>query len=232
MEISEEQARAQWFLRNGNGNPERVDIKFWEYMIRVRQPAHWARRKFKKIGGNAGGGASKKRYTDPVWCFTRNGRTVTQLKDGRIVYTAGEHEDWYDSDFCIYNDVVVEDTNGDIEIFIYPDDVFPPTDFHSATLVDGEIYLIGSLGYRELRRPGETQVLRLDLHSFSISRVEPTGETPGWLSHHDAHYIRNENCIEVWGGKTIEDAGSPNDLVPLAGTYRLHMTTFEWVRVA
>ncbi|KAK4449002.1 hypothetical protein QBC34DRAFT_300250 [Podospora aff. communis PSN243] len=45
--------------------------------------------------------------TNPSWCFDRFGRTTTWLEDGRIVFIGGEHEDWYDPDFCIYNDVVV-----------------------------------------------------------------------------------------------------------------------------
>ena len=35
------------------------------------------------------------------------GRSTVWLPDGRVVLIAGEHEDSYDPDFCIYNDVVV-----------------------------------------------------------------------------------------------------------------------------
>ena len=72
----------------------------------------------------------------PVWCFDRFGQSMTILPDGRRIFIAGEHEDWYDPDFFIYNDVVVISTNGDIEhIFGYPIEVFPPTDFHAAAYV-------------------------------------------------------------------------------------------------
>jgi hypothetical protein len=71
----------------------------------------------------------------PGWCFDRFGQSETLLPDGRTVLVAGEHEDFYDSDFFIYNDVVVVEKTGEISIFGYPVDVFPPTDFHSATLV-------------------------------------------------------------------------------------------------
>ena len=43
----------------------------------------------------------------PVWCFNRFGGTVTKLPDGCFVHIGGEHEDFYDPDFCIYNDVIV-----------------------------------------------------------------------------------------------------------------------------
>jgi len=82
-----------------------------------------------------------KDYTTPVWCFDRFGTTITELPDGRIVEIAGEHEDYYDVDFCIYNDIVVHQGNGTYQIFGYPQDVFPPTDFHTATLVGEYIYI-------------------------------------------------------------------------------------------
>ena len=72
----------------------------------------------------------------PVWCAQRFGQTVTLLPDGRAVQIAGEHEDHYDPDFTIYNDVFVHEPDGTIRIFGYPEAVFPPTDFHTATLVE------------------------------------------------------------------------------------------------
>jgi len=39
----------------------------------------------------------------PIWCFKRVGNTRTRLPDGRIICVGGEHEDFYDPDFCIYN---------------------------------------------------------------------------------------------------------------------------------
>lgn len=72
---------------------------------------------------------------EPVWCFHRFGKSITEFPDGRIIEIGGEHEDYYDPDFCIYNDVVVHYGGGRFEIFGYPEEVFPPTDSHSATLV-------------------------------------------------------------------------------------------------
>lgn len=60
----------------------------------------------------------------PVWSHDRFGMSLTILPDGRFVQIAGEHEDPYDPDFCIYNDVFVHDGKGGIEIYGYPMEVF------------------------------------------------------------------------------------------------------------
>lgn len=151
----------------------------------------------------------------PVWTFARYGRSATVLPDGRLVLIAGEHEDNYDPDFCIYADVTVLDGNGGVEHFIYPDDVFPPTDFHTATLCDGDIWLIGSLGYRASRRDGETQVLRLDLSDFSITPVATSGDAPGWIHGHRCRLVAGG--LELNGGK-IEPGYRDNDEVFLLDT--------------
>src|SRR5205823_10613086 len=104
-----------------------------------------------------------------------------RLPDGRIVQVAGEHEDSYDLDFSIYNDVFVHETDGMIHIFGYPESVFPATDFHTATLVGEHIFLIGSLGYQGTRQFGKTPVYRLDIETFHIEEVQASGEAPGWV---------------------------------------------------
>jgi hypothetical protein len=92
----------------GTANPSIMDKLFWKYMILRRGNAYEARRLFDK---------EEDLYKDrefedaenpdwpfyPVWCFSRFGRTVTTLPDGRYVYIGGEHEDSYDPDFAIYN---------------------------------------------------------------------------------------------------------------------------------
>ena len=60
------------------------------------------------ICGNFADSAYRDSVPGPYWSWDRFGRTSTTLPDGRIVHIAGEHEDYYDNDFCIYNDVVVE----------------------------------------------------------------------------------------------------------------------------
>jgi hypothetical protein len=167
------------------------------------------------------------RDTDPgpFWSWQRFGRTATQLPDGRIVFIAGEHEDGYDPDFCIYNDVVVEHPDGRREFFLYPKDAFPPTDFHSATLVGDAIILIGSLGYRDLRRPGETQVLKLDTQSLQFTNLATTGESPGWISRHTAEKLSDTTILVVGG-----NAQTATGYGPSTGMFELDLASMTWRR--
>ncbi|MCJ1352046.1 MAG: hypothetical protein MMC33_002030 [Icmadophila ericetorum] len=84
----------------GTANPSIMEKPYWKYMIARGRDAYSARNLFE-------GRERKDNFKAPVWCFHRSGATVTVLPDGRHVYIAGEHEDSYDPDFCIYNDVVV-----------------------------------------------------------------------------------------------------------------------------
>jgi hypothetical protein len=178
--------------RFGAANPEAMAVPFWQAMVRSRAAASTARRRFNDTP-SCGDGA--------VWCFQRFGRTLTALPDGRYVEIGGEHEDFYDPDFCIYNDVVVYDGAGEFTLYGYPAAVFPPTDFHTATLVGDSIYLIGSLGYAGQRRYGETPVYRVSWQSWQIERVETHGRSPGWISRHTAVYDAARQQIVVAGGK-------------------------------
>lgn len=208
--------------RYGNGNPEFMGNLFWEYMIRQRRIAWWARSTF-AIPGNTFGPGDREHPEGPVWCFTRYGRTVSVLQFD-TVYVAGEHEDYYDPDFCIYNDVVVESGNGEIAIYGYPKDVFPPTDYHTATVVGSHIWLIGSLGYKHMREEGVTQVMRLDTCGFSIERVETFGDNPGWISRHAADFDVLGNEIRVRGGQVWNDG----QLKDNARMFALSLKTLEW----
>ncbi|KAK0623763.1 hypothetical protein B0T14DRAFT_517016 [Immersiella caudata] len=79
-------------------NPTRMNKPFWKYMIAKGDEAYHAYSMLDLDHPSCAG---------PTWCFDRFGRTATWLPDGRIVFIGGEHEDGYDPDFCIYNDVVV-----------------------------------------------------------------------------------------------------------------------------
>ena len=121
-----------------------------------------------------------------AWTADRFGQSTTRLSDGRWVQIGGEHEDHYDSDFVIFSDVVVLEPNGHARVFFYPASVFPPTDFHTATLIEDAIWIVGGLGYPGGRSSGVTPVFRLDLLDFSMSRIESSGDAPGWISRHSA----------------------------------------------
>ncbi|NJK39372.1 MAG: hypothetical protein HC825_04600 [Oscillatoriales cyanobacterium RM1_1_9] len=111
----------------GQTNPEMMEIDFWRAMVCSGCTTNGAREIFHNLihPDNIS--------LEPVWFYQRFGRTITELPDGRIIEIAGEHEDYYDPDFCIYNDVVLYEKDRSFKIFGYPRSVFPPTDFHTAT---------------------------------------------------------------------------------------------------
>jgi len=147
LEISASEFALFRSRRFGASNPELMSNPFWEGMIRSGIGA-WGAGKLFGVSEEIGGDHS------PTWCAERFVQSLTFLPDGHIVQVAGEHEDHYDPDFCIYNDVFVHAPDGSIAIYGYPESVFPPTDFHTATLVGNVIYLIGSLAYPAGRRYG------------------------------------------------------------------------------
>lgn len=218
--ITPEMFAAQYRPRPGTANPERVDIPFWREQIRTGtsgfSAAHDILGNPRETPPGCGG-------VDPVWSFQRFGRTATRLADGRWVLVAGEHEDHYDPDFCIYADVTVIHPQGAVDHYIYPADVFPPTDFHSATLVGDRLLLIGNYSYQHLRTEGATQVLSLDLTNFAITRLDTSGENPGWISRHDAE-VDGQKII-ITGGK-IEPGYADNP-----DTFALDIETLVWSRL-
>ncbi len=218
--------------RFGTTNPEVMNNPFWQAMVRSRVAAYTARHQF----------CDTDNLAQPVWCFQRFGRTLTALPDGRYVEIGGEHEDYYDPDFCIYNDVVVYHGDGRFTVYGYPADVFPPTDFHTATVVGPYIYVIGSLGYMGTRRPGETPVYRLRWDTWQIERVTTQGTPPGWISCHQAGYQAASHSIVVRGGKRIiRGADGRNGAYPCEvdeeyieniATYVLDLTSMTWYQDA
>jgi hypothetical protein len=173
-----------------------MNVPFWEGMIRSGMNAYQAGQLFGDEGDKFDTG------NRPIWCAQRFGQSMIFLPDGRIVQVAGEHEDYYDPNFCIYNDVFVHESDGKISIYGYPDGVFPPTDFHTATLIGSYIYLIGSLGYAGTRQYGETPVYRLDTNTFHMERLETTGNKPGWIYNHRT-IQSGIHEIQVIGGEVL-----------------------------
>jgi hypothetical protein len=151
------------------------------------------------------------------------------LPDGRQILIAGEHEDYYDPDFFIYNDVVVTMPDGGVAIYGYPEKVFPPTDFHSATLLPGSIVLIGSLGYQEHRLPGETQVLQLRLDTFAIHKIDARGAAPGWIHGHQAVLSDDGNSIRISGGR-VEPGAADRSLKENIDDWVLDLEDWCWTR--
>jgi hypothetical protein len=206
--------------RFGRANPECMNNPVWEWLVRTRLSAYWANKEFSLSSHGAG----------PCWCFRRFGQSKTRLPDGRFVLIGGEHEDFYDPDFCIYNDVVIRRPDDGTEIYGYPKDIFTPTDYHSATLVGDRIIIIGSLGYPAQRKPGTTPIYSLDLQSFAISPMNCTGEAPGWLHKHAAVYTREENAILITGGLLERDDDRPAHVENI-DDWKLHLADRRWERM-
>lgn len=241
-EFFEQQRRPRF----GNANPERVQMAFWEWMIRGEdQPDLSEEGVLGKFGLMKRNGVLKsgygpwrardrfgvefKREDGPIWTFDRMGRTETELPDGRTVYVGGEHEDFYDPDFCIYNDVVVFEPDGTFQIYGYPEVEFPPTDFHTATLVGHHIILIGGLRYPKDRSPGTCTVFRLDTTTFAIERVVTSGDGPGWLFHHTAEL--HAHGITVRGGEQIDYREEKQVTTRNVEEYRLDTESWTWLRL-
>lgn len=216
--------------RFGKANPERMHVPLWERMVQEGRSLYWTR---KAVGAERRYSCSVDvRERTPDWTWQRLGQSVTPLPNGRTIHIGGEYEDWYDDDFCIYNDAIVRDPDGGIEIFGYPREVFPPTDFHTATFIGDRIIIVGSLGYAQDRRPGETPVYEFDTETYTISRVETVGEAPGWLSNHTAVLDPKAQTITFGGGEIIVRRGEACPLREYYGRARLHLDGMRWERLS
>lgn len=230
----------------GVANPERMQCAFWEWMIRGEEIAPAGEGSLEEIGlmmreGKLKSGYGPHRARDlfqvpvkrgdgPIWTLERYGVTQTELPDGRVICIGGEHEDSYDPDFCIYNDVVVLQPDGEIEIYGYPNEVFPPTDFHTATLVGEKIVVVDCLGYGQDRRPGFTPVYSLDTSSYSISGMATTGTAPGWIFKHEAHQSAS-GVINLRGGQFVDSADDKKRVRRNCEEFALGVTTGSWMQL-
>jgi hypothetical protein len=213
--------------REVSGPPIPLDNPLWHWLVRTRRSAYAANQAFDGPSSLEAG---------PCWCFDRFGKSETTLPDGRVVHIGGEHEDSYDPDFFIYNDVTVVDPDGRIAIRGYDRAMFPPTDFHSATRVGNAVFIVGCLGYLEQRVVGSTPVFRLDLGTMDIVRVETHGEAPGWIHRHHAN-LEADGCTlvvrggEIWLGKdrTLQENIDQWSLDVERGRWT-RLTVLDWQR--
>jgi ankyrin repeat protein len=218
--VSREEYFEQKHRRFGESNPQKMNFPFWKAMVTSGRDAYGARERFDDINTRE----------SPVWCFRRFGKSITELPDGRVIEIAGEHEDGYDPEFCIYNDVIVHHGDGTFDIYGYPRELFPPTDFHTSTLVGKYIYIIGNLGYLGERQCGCTPVLRLDVESLEIERVETSGDNPGWISEHKATCAR-DGRIQIRGGKICQLQDGVEQCSPNTSEYVLDLATSAWTKI-
>lgn len=206
--------------RFGNANPQKLKSKVWEWLVHSRLSGYGAAKLVLGSSPLEGG---------PTWSFDRFGQSVTQLSDGRTVYIGGEHEDFYDPDFNIYNDVVVTHSDGTVDFYCYRKADFPPTDFHTATLVGEKIIIIGGLGYKDERYPGYTQLYTLDLGNFEIQKLESSGTSPGWIHDHVATLRDDKKSIVVTKGKI--HIGKGQVMKENIDDWKLSLDDWRWERL-
>ncbi|MCG8314200.1 MAG: hypothetical protein MI976_13405 [Pseudomonadales bacterium] len=108
-------------------------------------------------------------------------------------------------------------------------EIFPPTDFHTATLAEEYIYIIGNLGYPEYRVHRTTPVYRLDINTFKIEKVETTGECPGWIYNHSAD-LKGQSTIRIQGGKIVEKVRESEVHRLNKFDFELSLDTLTWTK--
>ena len=115
----------------------------------------------------------------------RFGQSLTLLPDGRIVQSAASTRTTTrrTSASTTTSSCTAGRLDGDLRL---PRSVFPPTDFHTATLVGDDIYMVGSLGYLGTRRYGETPVYRWTSPRCGWNGWPPA-EGTRWLSLAPGH---------------------------------------------
>lgn len=218
--LSREEFLAWRAPRMVDGGPTSLDNLLWQWLVRTRWSAFSANEMFK---GPSPFGAG------PMWCFDRFGMSETVLPDGRVVCVGGEHEDHYDPDFFIYNDVTVVGPDGTISIHGYPRTGFAPTDFHTATLVGDSIFLIGRLGYANERAVGATPVYRLWVNTLAIEAVDTSGDAPGWIYKHAAQLSQDGQAVVVSGGEVwLGEGRSTQENID---TWSLDLVNGRWTRL-
>lgn len=201
----------------GKSNPTQMTNPYWMAMIQSGASGYLAGEKFRGSGGSIG----------PNWSAERFGQSFTVLEDGRVILIGGEHEDGYDPDFCIYNDIFVFDAASGIEVYGYPESVFPPTDFHTATLVGDQIFIIGCLGYQEGRKHGYTPVYKLSIKDFRIEMIETFGEMPGWIYNHRTT-LAGSMRLRIEGGVIVRESGENESHDDNVCTFELNLNTGRW----
>jgi hypothetical protein len=122
----------------------------------------------------------KRRRTDIVWTAAREDAARLALADGRILLIGGEVEDHGTeyADPWVYNDIVVTNPDGRIEILAYPKDVFPHLRWIVAAAWQDRVYIFGR--YADKYHPGkkaQSLVLRLDTRTFEVTQC-PEASAP------------------------------------------------------
>lgn len=208
--------------RVGQYNPHNLSNPVWAWLVKNPELSAYA--------ANAHFNGPSAMVVGPGFCNMRFGQTRTELPDGRVLLIGGEHEDYYDPDFYIYNDVIVLYPSGDVDVYGYPQDAFAPTDHHSSTLADGRVIVIGGLSYSERRIPGKTLVYDLDLGTLAMAPVFTDGDQPGWIFDHRAELSEDHKSITVRGGSVIALVDGIERTIENDDEWTLDLDSMRWTR--
>lgn len=239
--------------RYGRTNPEKVDDAYYKFMIATGKEASEVgksrltdlmtsgqikdfKKDFEELTSEVRAGKLSSEAAagffnyltngKPKWCNNRFGSSYHFLKDGTMIQIGGEHEDYYEPEFNIYNDVIRIKPNGAADLFLYPEDIFPPSDFHSSTKLGNQIIIIGGLGYQKDRVESRTNMHVLNLDDFSIEFMPSSGDNPGWIFEHITLLDEQNNCLYLMHGKKW----THGKIVENKVIYSFDLTTKRWRR--
>lgn len=225
-DVTEEQYSAFAYTRAGFANPGDMSNPFWTAMVRNGLPAHVPRTVFRDDWQLENGMFKADQPT--VWCAHRRGQSWNLLPNGRSILIGGYHEDSYDPDFCIYNDVIIVSEELDVQIYGYPFEVFPPVDRHTATRIGSDIWIIGGIRYQG-QNERQISVYRLTLRNFSMERVATFGEAPDQIYGHSARFVRNG--IEISDGRFVRETSEQQNGIENNQKYRLDIESLNWTEI-
>lgn len=210
--------------RFGTSNPTNLTNPFWVWQVKTKIKAFWVLREIlsEKEMANSWDHPSPK----PTWCMDRWDKTLTHLPDGRLVFIGGWDEDKLYNLFAHYNDVVVIEPSGQVTIYGYPEECFPSTHKHTATLVGHEVVIIGNREFSGNRDLKTRFVYVLDVRTFVMRRVETRGAILPAISGHEANLASDGKSIRITGG--IIDRGHDLSDVENIEDWSLDLSTWSW----
>lgn len=210
-------------VKEGKSNPEIAQSNFYSEMILTNACPFKVNKQIPNEIFEPSNEKGKKHKL--LWTNDRLGQLTLELNDGRVLAIGGEHEDFYDPHFCIFNDIIVHEANGDKKVLLYPYDVFPPTDFHTGTLIDDKVYIIGRMGY-DIPEDGSKPVYIIDINTYEIQELKIKNTIDGCVNSHKAERV--ENGIIISGGRVLRLKG---EMESFTEKYLLDLNQLMWVKV-
>lgn len=213
--------------RSGRANPEKSDNPFWREMARRRWLPSRARLHYGDFGPQdprrpptraeiealpPGATFARKPVDCPkVWTARRADAAIATLDDGRRLriggvvrdFKQGFREEWCDA--WTYADVIVENPDGEIDIFIYPPDILPPLWPLCGLARPGCVLIFGDIDRSRGEEGPRSVVLRLDTQTFEIALIDSGVAPPRATFAPDACRVEGDLALfELWR-KTDEE---------------------------